>query len=380
MTLIFIILFGVLFLVSIIVSLFIMKMNLETRSEEIINKRIIGISEKSIKKNLILEQLIILFPVILLGFLLSIPLNGVLIESLKEKNVLNIDFEINYNFTLIVEVIIFGLIFILLSSIISLTGFKNINSPKQIATDISRKELIIKIIFGSIFLISYLLLVFLTRTSVIYLFGGIFLIIGLSFIGDLFVLYSCQIFSKILSKSFLIHGSFKNIMQKYKLVSSLILIIVTVCVFNYFTQNALLADVDKFNDSNNNFAIGLNFLALYLNYSLIFYGVLVLINSTFIYFNSLKEEENKLKKLGFSNFKIFIRKLTQINIIFLFILFWIFISTLFISLVWNDEQAINNIVNWFYLILTIYLLLIVISIISVFNIQSNNRKNTKKIA
>ncbi|AVN64984.1 hypothetical protein CG002_01230 [Mesoplasma florum] len=365
MALIFIILFGLLFLISITMTIIIIGINFNIRERDLINRRLIGSTFRELFKNLIYEQSIIMIPSFILGFALSFVLNKILINSLINKAILNSTFSINYSIVNVLGVILISLIVLFLIMYFSTKKYKEIDN-KSVAKNI--KKQIIKFVFGLLFIISFFLLIIFNNTEVLYLFGGIFLIIGLYFVLEMSIVFISKIFFKCFSNFFFASSSIKNIEFNASLITKIILLLVNSMIFLNFSTNVInkmgVANYDI--NQNTQYLNGLMFLGSYLNIVFISFTLVVLVNGFLMYLKSLEKENNLLRNLGFTRNKIFFRTLFQFTLIWIAYISLSFVGTILISIIWKDQSALSNIKYWILEIFVVFFIMLILCFINWF--------------
>ncbi|WP_156923122.1 FtsX-like permease family protein [Mesoplasma chauliocola] len=363
MTLIFIILFGLLFLISISMITIIISINFNVREKDLINRRLIGLAFHKVFKNLLLEQSIIMIPSYILGFFASIFLNKLLIASLINKSILASSFSINYSFINIFLVLLVS--FITLSAIMFLSTKKYKRIENNYKIQKNKKKQFFKILIGSLFLTSYFLLIIFNNTEVLYLFGGIFFIIGLYFLLEIFIVCIAKVLFKFFIKYFTISSSIKNMEFNADLITKIILMLVNSMIFLNFSINVInKMGIESYElNQNAEYLNGLMFLGSYLNIVFISFTFIILINGFLMYLKSLQKETETLRKLGFTRSKIFLRNIFQFLIIWIFYVLLSFIGTTLISIIWKDQSALLNLKYWYIEIFVVLLIMLFLSLI-----------------
>ncbi|WP_232508753.1 FtsX-like permease family protein [Mesoplasma florum] len=346
-------------------TIIIIGINFNIRERDLINRRLIGSTFRELFKNLLYEQSIIMIPSFILGFALSFVLNKILINSLINKAILNSTFSINYSIVNVLGVILISLIVLFLIMYFSTKKYKEIDN-KNVAKNI--KKQIIKFVFGLLFIISFFLLIIFNNTEVLYLFGGIFLIIGLYFVLEMTIVFISKIFFKCFSSFFFASSSIKNIEFNASLITKIILLLVNSMIFLNFSTNVInkmgVANYDI--NQNTQYLNGLMFLGSYLNIVFISFTLVVLVNGFLMYLKSLEKESNLLRNLGFTRNKIFFRTLFQFTLIWIAYISLSFVGTILISIIWKDQSALSNIKYWILEIFVVFFIMLILCFINWF--------------
>ncbi|AUF83425.1 hypothetical protein CXP39_01220 [Mesoplasma syrphidae] len=348
MTLIFIISFGLTFITCSLLSLSIMKLNLEVRRADLNERRLLGISHKQIFIDLLKEQLLILMPVFILGFLSSILLNSILVKELQVKEILDLSFKINLSAASIFITMICGLLFLIAVVFISTRGYKqllvsDLNSEKS-----SKKTTIFKLAFGLGFIAGYFCLITFTRAEVIYLFGGIFLAVGIFILGDILVSWLMKVLIVIFKKNYFSKIIFANIKNNIKKITPMLFIITLSFALLNFNVNVIgkMGIANPENPELIKYMQGLNFLAVYLNIVIITFGLLMIINSLIMYSTFVKNINDDLRILGFTKEKILLKNVSENLAILLIGVIFSFLGSYMISIIWNDQESLKNWIIW----------------------------------
>ncbi|WP_026389636.1 FtsX-like permease family protein [[Acholeplasma] multilocale] len=377
MGLIFIILSGLTFIVCSLLSLSIMKVNLEVRRSELNNKRLLGFSHKKIFSDLLREQLLILIPIFILGFILAIPLNNFLIAKLQDKEILDQTFKLNMGVVNSIITILAGFVFLIGVVFISTRGYKSLFVSNINSANIRTKTLVFKLIVGIGFLAGYLALTIFTDSEVVYLFGGLFLAIAVFIMGDILIMWLMDLLTLIFFKSYLMKIIFANIKNNIKKIVPIIFIVVLSFVLLNFNVNVIgaMSGVSAYESSNNKYAEGFNFLGVYLNLIIISYGLLMVINGLSMYLHSMKRSNNDLRILGYTNTKIFMRNITENVVILVIALILGFSGSTAIALAFDDQENLKNWLVWVYAYSSLVLIFLSIPTITYFSsaIRTNKK-------
>ncbi|AVN62282.1 hypothetical protein CG001_01295 [Mesoplasma coleopterae] len=362
MSLIFIILFGLLLLISISMTTLIISINFNVREKDLINRRLIGLSFKNLFKNLLHEQLIIMVPSFILGFCSSIVLNKLLLANLIKKTILQQGFSINYTFLNITLVLLISLLTLYAIIYASTKKYQRIEVSNKDNKKKMIKNQIIKIILGFMFIISYFLLIVFNNTEVLYLFGGIFFIIGLHFLLEIMITVICKMLFQVFSGYFVFSSSIKNMQYNASLITKIILMLVNSMIFLNFSINVIgKMGVQSYEiNSNTQYLNGLIFLGAYLNIVFVSFTFIIIINGFLMYLRSLEKENLVLRQLGFTRKKVFVRNILQFIIIWFLYVMLAFTTTVLISLIWNDKAALSNVIYWIIEIFVVLLLMMLL--------------------
>ncbi|WP_338103564.1 FtsX-like permease family protein [Mesoplasma coleopterae] len=337
-------------------------MNFNVREKDLINRRLIGLSFKNLFKNLLHEQLIIMVPSFILGFSSSIVLNKLLVANLIKKTILQQGFSINYTFLNITLVLLISLLTLYAIIYASTKKYQRIEVSNKDNKKKMIKNQIIKIILGFMFIISYFLLIVFNNTEVLYLFGGIFFIIGLHFLLEIMITVICKMLFQVFSGSFVFSSSIKNMQYNASLITKIILMLVNSMIFLNFSINVIgKMGVQSYEiNSNTQYLNGLIFLGAYLNIVFVSFTFIIIINGFLMYLRSLEKENLVLRQLGFTRKKVFVRNILQFIIIWFLYVILAFTTTVLISLIWNDKAALSNVIYWIIEIFVVLLLMMLL--------------------
>ncbi|ATQ35399.1 hypothetical protein CS528_01290 [Mesoplasma entomophilum] len=362
MSLIFIILFGLLLLISISMTTLIISINFNVREKDLINRRLIGLSFKNLFKNLLHEQLIIMVPSFILGFCFSIVLNKLLIANLIQKSILQQDFLINYSFLNIILVLLISFVTLFAIIYASTKKYQWIEESNKDNKKKTIKSQIIKIVLGFMFIISYFLLIVFNNTEVLYLFGGIFFIIGLHLLLEIMIKIITKILFRVSTSSFVFSSSIKNMQYNASLITKIILMLVNSMIFLNFSINVIgKMGVQSYEiNPNTQYINGLIFLGAYLNIVFVSFTFVIIVNGFLMYLRSLEKENFILRQLGFTRKKVFVRNVLQFIIIWFLYVILAFTATVLISLIWNDKAALSNFIYWIIEIFAVLILMLLL--------------------
>ncbi|QHX36709.1 FtsX-like permease family protein [Spiroplasma sp. BIUS-1] len=377
MLLIFIILFGLILLISTIMITIIIGINFESRKKEIINQRLLGISNKIIFWNLLKEQLIIMIPSFVLGFVFAIILNKVLVDQLIVQGVLSDTFKVSYKFVNVFLVFLIGIVSLVFVIYTSTKKYNQLENNYKVSKKVTVKKTVLKSIFGSLFILSFLALIIFENSEVLYLFASLFFLIGLMIVLELALKLFFSITFKITKRNFMISSSIKNMQFNAGLISKIIVILVNSMVFLYFSINVIqqMSQVTYEGSENENYMKGLQFLSQYLNLVFLIFSFVVIVNGFMMYLKITNKENKVLRKLGFTNEKILMRNTIQFIFIWSIFLFLSFTTTLFISLIWNDTKTLENLWMWFVEVFCVLAIMLTIIIFDyILKIVKDNKK------
>ncbi|ASP27997.1 hypothetical protein SCORR_v1c02220 [Spiroplasma corruscae] len=328
--------------------------------------RVLGLSFKRIKITIFYEIMILVAITISLSLPISVPLSKLLLNYLKENNAIEHNFYIFKEYEYQYIYVIATFLFIILVTLLATISIKNLNYRSLLKKTSNKTKHIFKIIFGAIFLLIPLALVFNKYTMEGELGQGLIInfiisfIIGFSIIGKgligwvLFKIYkkTNTYFIKIMFGSIL-----KNLDQIFY---ALVLLICTIMFSSYAVT---LTNLTQYNNNINNFIPVTNvFLLIIFCYSFIIFS-----NSLVIYLIEQRSDYKLLRVIGLrrqtSNLLLIF---STMIISFITVFIWSITYIIFIGMYyyWNSNISylLINIKKVFIINIIIILLNLLVSI------------------
>ncbi|WHQ36661.1 FtsX-like permease family protein [Spiroplasma sp. SV19] len=371
-TLFFIIYFGLVTLISLLIIKTILKLNFNLKLEQYMNLRILGFRISKIRWIVFLENIIFLLPILILAFGLSFPCANYFIKILIQKEIVDSNFVLYQNPGLIVGYVIIGTIMVntllylatLKVKTISITKINNKNKD-------NKKIWWVKIILGCLFLSSAFGIYYSNARldGATFLFGGLFMIIGFSLVGKDIIRLILLGLTQISKKSVYFQNAIKEFYNALNKLFQIILVTIIIIFFLIYSLYGLRigSTPTVVNEPSNNheqlivFKHALEFLGTVLLYVMGVYAVVIAINYLWIFIISNRTEYQLLRKLGYQKSKIYWHIFYQTILLSFFGVIFSYLPTLFIGLMFDEQHLLQEPLIW---ILTPIILFSVIIIIS----------------
>ncbi|MCL6428752.1 hypothetical protein LT335_00300 [Spiroplasma sp. JKS002669] len=342
----FLILFGVSYILSWFLVTQVLKLNFKVRIQEIKNFRFLGLTFHKVYSLLLKEFLLISILPLVIGLTCYPILTKSIIHLFQNQDILTNDFKLNQNPLIYLGIIILTWLLISLvtySTIFSTKKHFLIRNLKQKSKQ--KKAIIIKTIFGVIIIICFILLISFFQDKVLYLFGGIIFLIGFTLAGFTLIKGFFWCWKFIIQKRYLSYlGASRFYYNLFKIVVllSLGILIFSLANFSFNTLN----EAETGNFQENIWGRALNLVAIILSFMVCLFGLIVILVTSYLYFDAYQQNNYDLMQLGVKKRQIYFLNLIEGLMISIAILIVSLIPSLMVDIIYHDVAAVNNIGLW----------------------------------